>query len=130
MGQIFRKKKAPCFWCIKCSAAGAGPVNQDCSRPYSLVWGGFVGLSHALAKEVVVIAQDDIVQRIEGAIPGAQVRVEDLTGGGDHYQVEVIAEAFAGKSPIQRHRMVYAPLKDVMGGALHALALTTKTPDE
>jgi stress-induced morphogen len=77
-----------------------------------------------------VIAPDEIRDRIEEALPGARVRVRDMTGGGDHYEVEVIYDAFAGLPPIQRHRLVYAPLKDVLGGELHALALKTRTPDE
>ncbi|MBW2464289.1 MAG: BolA family transcriptional regulator [Deltaproteobacteria bacterium] len=76
------------------------------------------------------MAPDEIRQRIEEALPGAQVRVSDMTGGGDHYDVVVVADQFEGKLPIARHRMVYAPLKDVLGGALHALALKTKTPAE
>ena len=63
-------------------------------------------------------------------IEGAQVTVSDMTGGGDHYDVVVVSEKFAGVSPVERHRMVYAPLMDVMGGALHALKLKTVTPDE
>ena len=69
-------------------------------------------------------------ERIEQAIPDAVVSVDDMTGGGDHYAVEVVSPAFTGKTPIQRHRMVYDPLKDILGGALHALALKTRTPDE
>ena len=77
-----------------------------------------------------MIGAEEIRSRIESALPGALVTVQDMTGGGDHYQVEVVSEAFAGVAPVQRHRMVYAPLKDVLGGDLHALALTTRTPTE
>jgi stress-induced morphogen len=77
-----------------------------------------------------MIAAEEIQRRIEEALPGATVRVSDMTGGGDHYDVVVVAPQFEGQTPIARHRMVYAPLKDVMGGALHALALKTRTPDE
>ena len=77
-----------------------------------------------------MIDADEMRRRIQAALPDAQIKVEDLTGGGDHYRVEVISSAFAGLSQIHRHRLIYAPLKDVMGGALHALALTTRTPQE
>ena len=40
------------------------------------------------------------------------------------------AAAFAGKTMLQRHRMVYTPLKDLLGGALDALALRTLAPGE
>ena len=72
----------------------------------------------------------DVQKRIETGIPGAQVRVQDLTGGADHFAVEVVAEAFAGQTPIKRHRMVYAALGEAMSGPIHALQLTTRTPDE
>ena len=77
-----------------------------------------------------MIAADEIQRRIQEALPGAEVEVNDFTGGGDHYEATVIAEQFDGKPMIARHRMVYAPLKDVLGGALHALALNTRTPAE
>ena len=77
-----------------------------------------------------MIAPNEIRTRIETALPGSSVTVRDMTGGGDHYEVEVISEAFVGVPAVQRHRMVYAPLRDILGGALHALALKTRTPDE
>ena len=76
------------------------------------------------------MAPDEIRERILSALPDSKVTVRDMTGGGDHYEVEVVSAAFDGVSPIQRHRMVYAPLKDILGGALHALALKTSTPEE
>ena len=77
-----------------------------------------------------MIDADDMRQRILSALPDAQIQIDDLTGGGDHYRVEVISAAFEGVPMVRRHRMVYAPLKDVLGGALHALALNTRTPQE
>ena len=77
-----------------------------------------------------MIAAEEIQRRIQEALPGAEVEVNDFTGGGDHYAARIVAEQFEGKPLIARHRMVYAPLKDVIGGALHALALDTKTPAE
>jgi stress-induced morphogen len=77
-----------------------------------------------------LIEAQEIRRRIESALPGARVTVRDLTGGADHYEVEVVSERFAGLAPLQRHRLVHAPLKDVLGGDLHALSLRTRTPDE
>lgn len=51
-------------------------------------------------------------------------------GGGGHYRVRIVAEAFRGRGLVERHRMVYAALAALMGGAIHALALTALTPDE
>jgi stress-induced morphogen len=70
----------------------------------------------------------DIKQRIEAAIPGASAEVEDYTGGGDHFSAVVTAEAFAGLSRVQQHRLVYDALGADVGGAIHALALKTHAP--
>jgi len=75
-----------------------------------------------------VPSAEDIRQRIEAAIPGARAEVADTTGGGDHFSASVTAEAFAGLSRIQQHRLVYAALGDDVGGAIHALALRTGPP--
>jgi stress-induced morphogen len=66
---------------------------------------------------------------LEG-IPGATVRIEDLRGDGDHYAAHVSAPAFAGKTRIQQHQMVYAALKGKMGTELHALAIQTSVPGD
>ena len=72
----------------------------------------------------------DIEARIRAALPDAEVAVKDTTGGGDHYAATVVTAAFAGKGPVDRHRMVYAALGELMRGEIHALALTTETPEE
>jgi stress-induced morphogen len=77
-----------------------------------------------------VIASEDIQQLIAAALPGSNVAVEDMTGGSDHFRIKVVSDEFEGKTLIQRHRMVHAPLKDVLGGALHAIVLDTKTTGE
>jgi stress-induced morphogen len=73
---------------------------------------------------------DDITARIRTALPDAEVRVVDTTGGGDHFQATVVSSAFADKGLIDRHRLVYAALGEAMRGPIHALALTTETPEE
>ena len=50
--------------------------------------------------------------------------------GGGHYTVTIVSTAFAGLSRVERHRMVYDVLKDLMAGPIHALALRTVTPEE
>ena len=65
---------------------------------------------------------------IVSGLPDAKV---DVSGAdGVHFEALVISAAFAGQAPLARHRMVYATLGDLMGGAIHALALKTLTPDE
>jgi len=71
----------------------------------------------------------DIETMIKAAIPDAIVEIRDLAGDGDHFAATVTSVAFRGKSRVQQHQMVYAALQGRMGGVLHALALTTVTPD-
>ena len=47
-----------------------------------------------------------------------------------HFEAVVIAPAFAGKRPVQRHQLVYATLGAAVGNEIHALALQVFTPDE
>jgi stress-induced morphogen len=69
-----------------------------------------------------------IERMIKDRFPGAEVTITDLAGDGDHYAAHVVAKEFAGKTRLQQHKMVYDALQGMMGGALHALALTTAAP--
>jgi acid stress-induced BolA-like protein IbaG/YrbA len=60
----------------------------------------------------------------------ADAKVEVSGDDGVHFEAVVISEQFAGKLPLARHRMVYATLGDLMGGAIHALSLKTLTATE
>ncbi|WP_233245820.1 BolA family protein [Marinicauda salina] len=50
--------------------------------------------------------------------------------GGTHFVVEIVADAFAGKSRVERHRLVNAALADEFEAGLHALSVTAKAPGE
>lgn len=50
--------------------------------------------------------------------------------GESHFRILIVADAFAGKSRVERHRMVNEALKDEVGGRVHALALSTYAPGE
>jgi BolA protein len=51
-------------------------------------------------------------------------------GGETHFRVRVVSDAFTGKRQVERHRLVYEALKAEMAERVHALALTTSTPEE
>ena len=70
---------------------------------------------------------DELKQRIETAIPGSEAVVE--SADNVHFSARVKADAFAGKSRIQQHKMVY-DVVDVgeLGGAVHALQIKTEVP--
>ena len=63
------------------------------------------------------------------AFPDARITLTDLAGDNDHWSAEIVSDAFRGKTRVAQHQLVYAALKGRMGGALHALALTTRAPD-
>ena len=71
---------------------------------------------------------DTIRQLIETGLPGSRAEVQGEDGV--HFEALVVSDAFRGKLPLARHRMVYATLGELMGGEIHALALRTQTPDE
>lgn len=77
-----------------------------------------------------MLLQDEITNRIKKAYPGAIVRMHDMTGGGDHWQAEIVAEQFDGMSRLQRQRGVYAALGELMSGPIHAFTCRTLTPQE
>ena len=67
----------------------------------------------------------DIEKFIKDAFPDADVVIRDLAGDENHYAATIASAAFAGKSRVAQHQMVYAALKGNMGGVLHALQLQT-----
>jgi len=85
---------------------------------------------HGTADDPRMIEPEDIARRIETALPGARVEVRDLTGTRDHYALDVVSGGFVGLTSLQRHRAVHAALRDVLGGALHAIEIRARTPDE
>ncbi|MEM6399829.1 MAG: BolA family transcriptional regulator [Cyanobacteria bacterium P01_D01_bin.116] len=77
-----------------------------------------------------MISPQQVEEMILAKMPDAQVQVQDLTGGGDHYQVSVVSSQFAGKGLVQQHQLVYGALNQAMSTeAIHALALKTYTPE-
>jgi stress-induced morphogen len=61
------------------------------------------------------------------AFPGGDVSVEDRTGGGDHFQVNVVSPRFDGLSLIEQHRLVYDALAEPLAdGTIHELRIKTK----
>ena len=76
-----------------------------------------------------MVNPDQVKAAICNALPGALVEVEDLTGGGDHLQVRVVSESFAGLNRVRQHQLVYGALRrELASEAIHALALQPSTP--
>jgi acid stress-induced BolA-like protein IbaG/YrbA len=70
---------------------------------------------------------NSIEQMIKDGIPDATVVVQ--SEDGVHFEASVSSGSFAGKSPLQRHRLVYATLGALVGNEIHALSLQTSIPE-
>lgn len=86
------------------------------------------------------VAQN-IIRKLTAAFPNVEVRLEDQSHlhaghagarpeGETHFRVTAVTEAFAGRSRVDRHRMINAALKDELATRVHALAIVALTPDE
>jgi len=64
---------------------------------------------------------------IEAGLPGSQVEID---GDGHHFEAVIVCPAFAGKSMVEQHQMVYGALGDKMKAEIHALSMRTLTPEE
>ena len=76
-------------------------------------------LRTALAPERLVIVDDS-------AAHAGHAGARD----GGHFTVQIVSAAFAGKTPIQRHRLVHAAVADLMHREIHALSIRAWTPEE
>ncbi|MEN9228432.1 MAG: BolA/IbaG family iron-sulfur metabolism protein [Gloeomargarita sp. GMQP_bins_120] len=78
-----------------------------------------------------MLSPQRITQLIQAHLPDARVDLQDLTGGGDHWQAVIVSEAFVGKNRVQRHQLIYQALQSVLAtNELHALTMKTLTPAE
>ena len=65
-----------------------------------------------------------------GIAAGLACEHVEVVGDGQHFQALVVSTAFAGKSLVQRHQLVYAALGGRMREEIHALSMRTLTPEE
>lgn len=82
---------------------------------------------------------DQILNRL-GTLEPVSLKLEDESDlhlghagwkpGGSHFRVTIVSAKFAGKTRLQRHRLVYQTLGPLMKGEIHALAVNALTPDE
>ncbi|HEY5657938.1 MAG TPA: BolA family protein [Myxococcota bacterium] len=81
-----------------------------------------------------------IEEKLRDALDAARVEVVDesalhaghagAASGGGHFRALIVSDRFAGKSLLERQRLVYAALAEEMSGQIHALSMTTLTRDE
>ena len=76
-----------------------------------------------------MISPEEIKETLSKALPVTLIETQDLTGGGDHWQLIVVSPAFDGKGLIEQHRMVNEALIEPLGDQrIHALSLKTFSP--
>lgn len=80
----------------------------------------------ARCKKEKLLEADVLEKILKEAFPDAEVKLMDLTGGGDHWQVEIASSAFRDKTLIQQHKLVYGAFGDHMKEKIHALSISTK----
>jgi acid stress-induced BolA-like protein IbaG/YrbA len=74
-----------------------------------------------------MVTPESVEQGIRAGLACQQVEV---AGDGQHFEALVVSSAFAGKSRVQRHQLVYAALGERMREEIHALSMKTLTPEE
>ncbi len=79
-----------------------------------------------------------IRERLEAAFSPVSLEIIDEShkhaghasaGGAGHFIVKIVSNAFEGKSPIQRHRMVFDAMGELMQSEVHALSIQADTPE-
>ncbi len=80
-----------------------------------------------------------IRERLENTFSPQHLAIQDEShkhaghasaGGAGHFDVDIVADAFEGKTLIQRHRLVYDAVDDIMHTEIHALSIKATTPSE
>ena len=77
--------------------------------------------------ETPAVNPDSIRASIAAALTCEELRVR---GDGHHFEALIVCAAFEGKSRVARHQLVYAALGDAMREEIHALSMTTLTPEQ
>ncbi len=78
-----------------------------------------------------MIAPEALQSILAAAFPDAQIEVVDTTGTLDHFQVTIVAPAFAGKTLLEQHRLAQAPVvAAIEDGRVHAVSWRTYSPEQ
>ena len=89
--------------------------------------GGYIAVPGVRYPVLIMVTPEDIKAWIETRLDQATVEIE---GDGHHFNAVIVSPAFAGKSRIQQHQLVYQALGDRMKAEIHALSMRTLTPEE
>lgn len=81
-----------------------------------------------LIRQKLSVLEPEEVQIVDDSLRHAGH--EGAKGGGGHYLLTIVSSKFAGKSALERHRLVYAALHEMMHKNIHALSVKAYTPEE
>lgn len=77
-----------------------------------------------------MLQDSDVVEKISQAIPGSHVTIERTSCSSLSYKICVTSDHFANKTILQQHKMVKDAISDLLlSGIIHAVSLSTKTPN-
>ena len=69
---------------------------------------------------------EKVKEMLKVIFPEARIKVSDMTGTGDHFDIQVVSKKFEGKTLIEQHQMVHKALEKEMDRGIHAVQITTK----
>lgn len=95
-------------------------------------------MTSALEPGVAKMRMSRLRQRLELSFSPVQLEIHDdgaqhvghAHEGAGHFSVRIVAPAFAAKRPLERHRMIYAALGNLLQTDIHALSITALAPEE
>jgi stress-induced morphogen len=77
----------------------------------------------------MAISQEHLHEILVKSFPNAKIKIQDLVGDQDHYQLEITDKSFAGISLIKQHKIVKEALREVLKTDLHAITIKTRPPE-
>lgn len=73
---------------------------------------------------------EEVASLVRQTFGDARVRVSDLTGTGDHFEIFVVSASFRGKTLIEQHQLVQKSIRLALDdGRIHAIQIKTETPE-
>jgi len=78
----------------------------------------------------MAVEQNWLRDQILEAVPDAVIKLTDLTGARDHWEIKIVAASFDGVRMLERQRTILRKLKDYIPDPLHAIDIEARTPEE
>lgn len=82
---------------------------------------------HIIIQVITMLSADIIKEKLVQDFPNSDIELQDLTGGGDHWDLKIRSPLFKDKTMVEQHQMVYKSLGAWMRKEIHALKLHTST---